>query len=230
MTGELSHIRAVLFDFDDTLADTYPGREAGLRRAFFEAGITNPTAEDFLHEVNGRTFDAALAEIEEAQGANLRLVQRYRRAYWAHEADNASVFDGVVPMLEGIRNAGLALALVTSKLGDYQLGGKLLGDRYQMGLAGLNSYFSVTVMAEDVTEHKPRPEAILLALARLNVVPEYALMVGDSSSDWGAAYATGCWCCHAKWAGYSTGPAIEGVEPHYEAHDPGGVLKLLGVG
>jgi FMN phosphatase YigB (HAD superfamily) len=34
MAGELAHVRTVLFGFDDTLVDSYPGRMAAMGSAF----------------------------------------------------------------------------------------------------------------------------------------------------------------------------------------------------
>ena len=61
------------------------------------------------------------------------------------------------------------------------------------------SRFSVVVGFEDVARHKPYPEGVELALERLGVLPEEALLVGDSAADIEAARAAGCPSCHATW-------------------------------
>jgi len=47
MAGELAHVRTVLFGFDDTLVDSYPGRMAAMGSAFAEA---------FSRDFSGATF------------------------------------------------------------------------------------------------------------------------------------------------------------------------------
>ncbi len=229
MAGELAHVRTVLFDFDDTLVESLPGREAALRRAFAEAGVVSPTAEDFVRDVNGLTFTVPFAEIEQAHGRELNLLDRYRAAYWLYEAENALPYPGVVAMLEALRGAGHAVGVVTSKGRDFQVAGRRAGALYQMERGGLGGLFHVVVGGEDVTEHKPHPEAVLAALARLGVAPAEALMVGDTTSDFGAGRAAGCWVCHAAWGGGPTGPSLAAADPHYVASQPADVLHLLGI-
>ena len=48
MTLDPTNIKAVLFDFDDTLAETLPGRQAAVQHAFVAAGVDSPTADEFL--------------------------------------------------------------------------------------------------------------------------------------------------------------------------------------
>ena len=230
MTGELSHVRAVLFDFDDTLVDTYPARVAAMARAFAEAGVTSPSAEEFFQQFNGATFTVPFADIERRHGAALGLTEGYRRSYWLHEADNVPVFPGVRETLDALRMSARPLGLVTSKGREFVVEGARAGALYQLERTGLFGYFDTVVGAEDVDRHKPDPEAVLTALERLGVTPDDALMVGDSTADFGAGRAAGCWVCHAAWGGRPTGPPIHGAEPHHVADTPADVLRLLGVG
>jgi phosphoglycolate phosphatase len=56
---------------------------------------------------------------------------------------------------------------------------------------GLRARFDVIVGGDDVTNPKPAPEALLLALSMLELAPTEALYVGDSSADGMAARAAG---------------------------------------
>jgi phosphoglycolate phosphatase len=51
--------------------------------------------------------------------------------------------------------------------------------------------FDVIVGGEDVRQHKPHPECLQRALARLNLRPDQALYVGDHPVDGRAAEAAG---------------------------------------
>lgn len=230
MAGELSHVRAVLFDFDDTLVETLPGRQAAIGRAFEEAGVTSPTAAEFVQSINGLTFNAPFAELDRIYGRELRLLDRYRAAYWLHEAENAPTYQGIAAMLQALHDAGRSLALATSKVREFEVQGRRVGATYQIERSGLSGFFPIVVGAEDVSQHKPHPEVVLTALERLGVAPGDALMVGDSTADIGAAIAAGCWSCHATWGGGPPGPAVDGAEPHHVAKTPADVLCLLGVG
>lgn len=55
----------------------------------------------------------------------------------------------------------------------------------------LQDYFAVTVTGDEVSAHKPDPEGLLLALKKLNVSKDRAVMLGDSEKDVLAAHNAG---------------------------------------
>ena len=54
---------------------------------------------------------------------------------------------------------------------------------------GLHHYFDVLVGGDTLPKRKPDPDTIDLALQRLGVPPQDAIMVGDSEADTGGAIA-----------------------------------------
>lgn len=56
----------------------------------------------------------------------------------------------------------------------------------------LHALVDVVVGGDDTNRPKPAPDPLLLAADRLGVVPSRLLMVGDSTTDQGAARAAGC--------------------------------------
>lgn len=56
----------------------------------------------------------------------------------------------------------------------------------------LHGLVAVIVGGDDTDRPKPAPDPLLLAAERLGVVPSRLLMVGDSTTDQGAARAAGC--------------------------------------
>ena len=229
MSGELAHVRAVLFDFDDTLAGTNQARVAALQRVFDEVGIREPTAADFWASIHGRTYDGPLADLRERLGLDADLTQRYPRAYWLHEAANLRRYDGIAGVVARVAASGRALGVVTTKRRRFLLDGRPCGVDDQLRLLGLERFFDVVVGFEDVARTKPDPEGVLLALERLGAAPADAVMVGDTTADFGAGRGAGVTVCRAAWGGESTGPAIPGAIPHYTLRRPGELLDLLGV-
>jgi len=58
-------------------------------------------------------------------------------------------------------------------------------------VSGLENNFTEGVSADDVTNPKPDPEPLLIALQKLNLEPKEAIYVGDSSVDLEASKAAG---------------------------------------
>jgi len=229
MTLDPTNIKAVLFDFDDTLAETLPGRQSAVQYAFVAAGVDSPTADEFLKTVNGRTFNQGFMDISNSYGRDLDLLNLYRERYWTAEADNSPLFEGVREAVLSIHSHGFKLALVTSKIRSFNFQGRALGAQYQMEISGINHLFDILVGGEDVKLHKPDPESIKLAVRKLGITADEALMIGDSTADIGAANAAGCWSCHAVWAGTPPGPPLEGIRPDFVAEKPSQVLQILGI-
>lgn len=229
MAGELAHVRAVLFDFDDTLAGTNHARVAALQRVFDEVGVREPTAADFWASIHGRTYDGPLTELRERLGLDADLTERYPRAYWLHEAANLQRYDGIADAVARIAESGRALGVVTTKRRRFLLDGRACGVDDQLRLLDLERFFDVVIGFEDVARTKPAPEGVLLALERLAAAPEHAVMVGDTTADFGAGRSAGVTVCHAAWGGGATGPAIPGAAPHYTLRQPAELLDLLGL-
>ena len=97
--------------------------------------------------------------------------------------DNTFLFDSVKPSIERLLDSGKRLAIVTSKF-RYRIEAFLKRE-------GLTSAFGVVVGAEDVSELKPSPAGLLLALEGLGSLNHQTVYVGDSVVDAEAAARAG---------------------------------------
>ena len=163
-------LRAVLFDWDGTLANS---AEASFRcyvKIFGSFGIT------FDRESFARTYSpnwhhtyTALGLPSERWEEADRLWNRF------YEEEPCTAVEGVAAAVERLHRAGLVQGVVTS------------GERHRVGREiadfGLSRYFPVLVCSEDVANRKPHPESLELALARLGVAAPDAAYVGDSPED-----------------------------------------------
>ena len=173
-------VEAILFDFDLTLADS-------------SAGVT----ECANHALRALGFAAAEpARVRRTIG--LSLVQSFRTlsgnddpglgaAYAKHFGEHADrvmaelvcLYPGAADTIRGLRGRGLRTAIVSTKF------------RYRiediLKRAESSGLVDVIVGGEDVTQHKPHPQSLLLALRLLNMHPSRAVYVGDHSVDAQAA-------------------------------------------
>ena len=79
---------------------------------------------------------------------------------------------------------------------------------------------------ESVTNHKPHPEGVLLALERLGADPGQCVVVGDTPADIGAAQAAGCWSCLATWGIPAANSSHAQVEANFVIDKPEALLEL----
>src|SRR5687768_12390994 len=120
------------------------------------------------------------------------MTHRYRAAYNESGWVTVRVAEGLLPLLERLRQDGVRTAVVTSK-GQHETE-VLLAD---LGIAHL---FDAVVGDDDVRPLKPDPAPVREALALLGgLSPERAVMVGDTTFDVGAARGAGVACVGVLW-------------------------------
>jgi phosphoglycolate phosphatase len=169
-------VKAVVFDFDFTLADSskpifdcvnYGLRGLGLQEAASDA-ITRTIGLHLSETL------VVLAGEDERSNADKFLALFGERANQIM-ADNTLIFPGVPDVLEGLKSYGYGLGIVSTKY------------RYRiediLGQHGLLDYFDNIVGGEDVKRHKPAPDSLLLSLENLKVNRQEAVYVGDSITD-----------------------------------------------
>lgn len=93
------------------------------------------------------------------------------------------LFPDVEAALDGLRQMGLKLGLVTDKAMD--------AVEPMLQRFGLSMWFDIVVDGAAVAQRKPHPAPLLHACEALAVQPAHALYVGDSSNDAMAAQAAG---------------------------------------
>ena len=113
-----------------------------------------------------------------------RAWDAYQSAYRGLNGRHAEVYPGVVEGLRTLRAAGLRLACLTNKPGEFA--------RELLRAKGLASCFELVFGGDAFERKKPDPLPLLQTCAALATTPAATLMVGDSRNDAAAARAAGC--------------------------------------
>jgi pyrophosphatase PpaX len=223
MSGNV--ITTVLFDLDDTLLDSYGARVGALQDVFTQAKIPGINAEKFLADLQGSPFQDALERLTATHNITENLFISYRRTYWFKKG-RIRLYPGIKEMLETLKLKGHKLGIVTSKGRDFEFEGKRVGCLDELKEVGIAGLFSTVIGLEDVSNYKPHPEGINLALNQLGSEPDKTLFVGDSAADIGAALNAGCWSCHATWGLNDDNCLPENIQPHFVVKSPRAILSL----
>jgi HAD superfamily hydrolase (TIGR01509 family) len=121
-------------------------------------------------------------------------------------------------MLDELRDAGLAIGVVTSKARE-----RFADDARRIGLDAL---VDVSVCVEDTDRHKPDPAPVLLALDQLGVRAERAVMVGDTPVDVAAGAAAGTGVYGVAWGMSDRQPLLD-AGASAVAPDTGDLIRLV---
>ena len=168
--------RAVVFDFDYTLADSSRGAIECINFALAHLGL--PLASNTaIQRTIGLSLADTLRELAEPEHAarSDEFTRHFKTRADEVMAELTFVFDTVPPMITHLQQAGLTLGIVSTK---FRRRIEQILTREQL-LAG----FEVIIGGEDVHHHKPDPEGLHKAVERLTVSNAQVLYVGDSVTD-----------------------------------------------
>ena len=189
----MNDVEAVLFDFDGTLIDS-----ADIISHCFNGALEGrgyPAAESHrIRSMIGRPLREMFAAFvaEATEGEVEMLVVAYRSVFRKIDVSLVQLLPGVEAVV-GRLSERFKVAVVTSRTASGTI--RILKQHQ------LQSHFETIVGIEHVRHGKPDPEPVRLALARLGVEPERALMVGDTVHDIEAAAGAG-----VAAVGVTTGP------------------------
>ena len=185
---------AVLFDLDGTLLDSIELILASARHAFDGYAGRAPSDAEWLAGV-GTPLLAQLRSFASDEGDVAPLVDRYRAYQLEHHDRLTRCYADVPATLAELRRRGHPMAVVTSKFGAIA--------RRGLAHTGLDAYLPVVIGADDTVRHKPDPEPVRVALARLGYPPGEAVFVGDSPHDVAAGRAAGVATVAACWGPFA---------------------------
>jgi pyrophosphatase PpaX len=193
-------IEAVLFDLDGTIIDT-----------------NELIIQSFLHALHGIVPESFSREhIIPSMGQPLTmqmqlfsgreqvddLTQLYREYNHLRHDEMVSLFPGVAEVVPILREAGIRIGIVTTKMRATTL--------RALQLLGLYDYIETIVSLDDVEHAKPHPEPVAKAISALEVDAAATFMVGDSSVDMKSAIAAGAVPVGVAWS-------LKGADNLFEA-------------
>lgn len=221
---------AVLFDFDETLADTLPGRMACYRAAVRECLEREVTDQEILTALLTRSnLEAQMEYLGGTQETSAALVRAYRMHYYGPGGPAATLYPGAAGCLSDLTQQGTAIGLVTSRMRYREEFGLRWGVSLTLTDLGLSHLFQVVVGYEDTNEHKPHPAPFSLGLERLGLPPDRVLAVGDSPMDVRSARTAGIPVAGALW-GAMDRDALLAEEPEWALESLEDVAALLQTG
>ena len=176
--------RVILFDFDLTLADSAAAVVECANHALRSMNFPARPSEEIMRTIGlppRATFPIFTGEADPVRA------DQYLK-HWVARADQitlsmVTIYEPVPAMLAELRRLGFQTGIVSTRY------------RYRIEAIlthrNLPRAVDVIVGGEDVASHKPDPEGITLALAKLGLQPADAIYVGDHAVDVQAARNAG---------------------------------------
>lgn len=207
---EKIYVKTVIFDLDGTLIDSKRDIIDSLNAILTQMGLEAKAPEvirgyiglgrdKLVSDALGRSATPAMVD-----KANQVFEEYYRK----HMFDNTRPFDGVIDVLEYLRDK--ELMIVTNKASDLTI--------ETLKRFNIEKYFNKVVGGEHMNCRKPDPCPINNFLSGTNIRKNEAIMVGDSDIDVKTGKLAGILTCGMTY-GIGRREDIEKAEPDYILDD-----------
>lgn len=165
-------IKAVLFDFDGTLADTLPLYVKAYDTALKKIGFQFNT-----EKISRTCFNNKEDKICLALGVPDKI-KDFTNAYFSAAKSmfkEIELFDDSITTLQFLKKKGIKNVIITFAYKWYI--DSVLKEK------NLQGYFDLIISADDVKNSKPDPEAVLKTQKLLNLNTDEMIVVGDAKND-----------------------------------------------
>ena len=177
--------KALLFDFDGTVADTMPAHLAAWNKALDKYDLTL-SREQHLSWA-GRPTARIVEMMNELHKTDINPEQfvKEKEAHYLASLNDVTTIASVMEIIEHYHGK-IPMAIVT--------GSRRKIVELTMNQLGIQKYFDTWVCAEDYTQGKPAPDCFLLAAAKVNIAPTDCLAFEDAVLGIEAAHSAGMNC------------------------------------
>ncbi|MBH5319600.1 HAD family hydrolase [Paenibacillus sp. GSMTC-2017] len=183
-------MKAILFDFDGTLADTLPLSFHAFQTVFKQYDNRDVTIDELISML-GPTEEDIIGGNFSDQTSVQQAIEDYYSIYEKGHLDTFQNDQNIIDLLHDLKENGIKLGVITGKSRRaYTLSTEALS---------LHSYFDIAITGNDVEKPKPDPEGINNALSTLGINKSNAIFIGDSNADIVAGKAAGVRTYGVQW-------------------------------
>jgi len=240
----MSRYRAAVFDMDGTVLDTLEDLRVSMNHVMAEAGHRHDFTPQDAAEFFGSGVEVAVrralaleagaergsleaigtpgemlpaAAAASIQGEAPQIQSAFRLYYSGHCDIETGPYEGILPLLEQLRAAGIRTAVVSNKPDNAVQ--KLCSDYFR-------GMFDICAGQREGVRRKPAPDMVTKVLRELGISSREAVYIGDSEIDLQTARNADMDCISVSW-GFRSYDFLLAHGAGVIAPDPGSIAGLI---
>jgi pyrophosphatase PpaX len=166
-------IKAIIFDFDGTLANTLPICYYAFQKVF-EVYDHKDLSKDEIKAMFGPSETGIIRENLTNINKD-KAIELFYTIYSTNHQQLVKPNNEINKLIEYLKDKGMKLGIVTGKA--------RRSLDISLNALQMDNLFDVIITGDDVTKPKPHPEGIIKALSLLGVKNTEAMFIGDSDAD-----------------------------------------------
>ncbi len=184
--------KLAIFDMDGTTLYTLQDLTNAMNIALSRNGLP-PRDMEYIRKIVG---NGIYSEVEHSVPENTdkvvieRVFQDFLEIYGSHSNDTTKPYDGILDLLQTLRERGIKTAIVSNKA-DQAV--QQLDEIYFKGLINIGAG------QKEGVQMKPAPDSVNAVLEQLNIAREEAVYIGDSEVDVQTAINAKMDCIAVTW-------------------------------
>lgn len=209
----------VIFDLDGTILDTLGDLRDSVNFALKNNNLPCRSTEEIRAFVgNGirLLIERAVPQNTESAVVN-KCFDDFKAHYKNNSANLTKPYDGVIAVLNKLKDKGIKLAVVSNKA-DFAV--QTLVEKYFEGI------FDFSVGEKEGIRRKPFPDSVFNAMEYLGADKNTTVYVGDSEVDVETAFNTGIPCIAVTW-GFRDKAVLENLNPEYIVEIPEQIIEII---
>lgn len=210
-----------IFDLDGTLLDTLEDLMISVNYAMSLNGFAPRSYQEIRTFVGKGMQNLIRQSVPQEAGLTdekiAQVLQQFQAHYAVHKEDHTGPYEGIVQMLDALKEAGMHMAVVSNKA-DAAVKPLIAG--------AFPGMFETAVGEREGIRRKPAPDTVYAVLDALEVQKEKAVYIGDSEYDIQTAENAGMDAVIVTW-GYRDRDVLEAAGAKVFAESPAQLQKIL---
>jgi len=211
--------QAVLFDMDGTVLDTLDDLYDSINHSLAEFSLPRVSREHVRQCLGNGAAYLVKHSVPEGSSPELeaKVLAFYKPWYDAHCLIKTAPYDGILPLMQELKEHGLRLAIISNK-----------PDRavQELSAAFFPGLLELSVGESPSVRRKPAPDTVLKAAAQIGLPVDQCVYVGDSEVDLQTARNAGMDCISVTW-GFRDEPQLLDAGAATLVHMPKELEALL---